>query len=436
MLNLRKRHRIYHMDWTIGAERLRGTLHTKSRSFAKTIRRRLENAAEKGPESQLWFELRCVLPRKTFNSIAKHFGVKDKYTKKCADFLQLYLSHRQSEHKTGDLAKFTLESYTRTVKVFGNFLIEMNIERLKDVDSGTIKEFEKWRRERIRLIRRNTAVESTLQLELNHLHHVFQFALEEELIEKNPVRFKRLQGGSKKREVNPFKGEEMLAMAKHAGDDLLLFLLLKETGFRRSDVACLVWAEVFFDRGTGGEIEKVCKKNGARVIVPLSSDLREALEAEFRCRTPVPEEAVLLLEPTPLSSLSAPTLFEDARPRFAIPLSEPDLCRREHQIYRRVKMLGEKAGVTDARPHRFRHYFAVNSVVRGANPMLVARMMGDTPEVFNDKYLKIIEEIRNRLQFTLQSGIGLEEIAAAAARIRHNHAKLPSQITKTKYLIA
>jgi integrase len=441
MLKLRERKSIYHIDWIIsGRPRLRGTLETQNRHIADTIRKRLELAAAEGPKSQLWPELSRILPERTFKDIATHFGVKEKHVITWTAFLELYYSHRYEQLKTGAIVKNTFESYRRTINEFDCFLKEKEptIKMLRDIDGPTIDRFKAWRVPRIRVTGRSRNGESTLELEVNHLHQILGFAEARGLIDKNPVQFIEPVWNSIDNDKKPYTGEELLAMRQNAGDDLFLFIFLKFTGFRRSDAAMLLCRQVLFDRGANGEIEHVpkkTKKKRRKVILPLVSEFREALEAEFRRRRPSPDEPVLLTEPMSINGDSMPNLFEDTPRDPSRPLTEKELERREHQIYNRIKRLGERAGVPDAHPHRFRHTFAVDSLLRGASVMLVARMMGDTEQTVMDTYLHLVEEIRDRLQFTLETGLGLEEIAAATSQRRHIRKQLPFKIKKTLYLV-
>ena len=439
MLKLCQRQGIYHIDWAIGGERLRGTLGTESDSFAEKIRRYLENAAEKGSESPLWSELRPILPRRTFDDIAQHFGVKQKHTMTWKAFLELYYSHRDEQLKTGAIVEETLDSYRQTIVEFDRFLKEQKIEMLRDIDLLTIDRFKAWRAPRIRPTGRSRNGASTLSLNVDHLHQIFEFAESRGLIDKNPVQFIKPALNSPSNEVNPYTGEEMRAMRQHAGHDLFLFIFLKFTGFRRSDAAMLLWRQVYFDRGVNGEIEHVPKKTrkrGRKVILPLLQEFREALETEFRRRNPSPDEPVLLTEPTSLYENCIPLFEEAPSTPVRAPLTKAQLKRRAKQIYRSVKLLGERAGVPNAYPHRFRHTFAVDYILRGASEGYVARLMGDTEETVTKVYVKIVQEIRDRQQFILESGLGLEELAAAASQWRHSKGKPLLQVKKPRYLSA
>jgi integrase len=127
-------------------------------------------------------------------------------------------------------------------------------------------------------------------LDVAILHKVFEVALEEEMVSKNPVAFEGRPGDGPTRGAQPFSAQDVTRMQKHANQDLLSFILLRWTGLRGSDAVNLRWSEVHFDRC---EIERVTLKRTKKVIVPIHSDLLAVLEMEFTRRKPKPEERVL-----------------------------------------------------------------------------------------------------------------------------------------------
>ena len=72
---------------------------------------------------------------------------------------------------------------------------------------------------------------------------------------------------------------------------LLIFLLLRWTGMRGSDVVGLQWGEIDWD---SREISRLTLKRHKRVIVPIHQELLFALEVERNERKPQPEDRVLL----------------------------------------------------------------------------------------------------------------------------------------------
>jgi integrase len=91
------------------------------------------------------------------------------------------------------------------------------------------------------------------------------------------------------------------------------------------------------------------------------TELLFALEAEYLRRTPQPSDRVLQ---NPLTGDSL------TRPR----------------LYQRMLALGQRSGVPNAHPHRFRDTLAVDLLMRGASPYDVAKMLGDTIETVERHY--------------------------------------------------
>jgi integrase len=75
---------------------------------------------------------------------------------------------------------------------------------------------------------------------------------------------------------------------------------------------------------------------------------------------------------------------------------------------------GKRAGVPDARPHRFRDTLAVDILTRGASPYDVAKMLGDTIETVEKLYAPFVKELRERLRSMLENNAGLEFVVTPA----------------------
>jgi site-specific recombinase XerD len=391
---------------------VRRSLSIKNRAVANTLLQRLEMAIAQGPQSSLWEELRGALPPETFAAFANCVGVKEKYTLTWKNFRDLFESHRIQQVRIGRIQQSTLDSYLSTLKEFDRFLDEHTIQMLKDTAVfSVIDHFRVWRAGRIKPIKRRASNgQASIDLQVNHLHHMFKFAQDRDLIENNPVR--SVTNFCKSGHKLPYTGQEIFAMRNHAKEDFFLFVFLKETGFRRSDAARLLWREVHFDRGETGEIEHRCKKNKVTVILPLLKELRCALESEYSRRNPKPDELVLLIDP---DERHVQGLFDLDREAA---VSENHFKYRERAIYRRIVNLGQRAGIQQAYPHKFRHYFAVNSMYKGASLTYVARLLGDTEQTVSKAYVSFVQELRDRSRYEIDSGVGLEELAVAAAQRR------------------
>jgi integrase len=220
-------------------------------------------------------------------------------------------------------------------------------------------------------------------LDVAVLHRVFGYAIECELIARNPVRLEGRPGDQPERGAQPFKSEELIKLRQAADADALAFLLLRWTGFRGSDAVGLRWEEIDWDTR---EINRLTLKRRKRVLLPIHQELFFALELEFARRNPRPEERVLQ---------NSSTRKPFTRPR----------------LYERMLALGRSAGVLDAHPHRFRDTFAVDLLARGASPYDVAKLLGDTVETIEKHYAPFVRELRERARRIMETGEGLERIA-------------------------
>ncbi len=153
------------------------------------------------------------------------------------------------------------------------------------------------------------------------LHRIFSFAVENEMIAKNPVRLEGRPG------ANPMRGAEPVTRGNNSRSfddtqvaDLLAFLLLRwGPGLRGSDAVAMSWREVHSKK----EIERLTQKRKKKVILPIHRELLFALRIEYQQRSPAPYECVLL---SPLTRK---------------PLSRP-------RLYERMLALGRRAGVLNA----------------------------------------------------------------------------------------
>jgi integrase len=257
------------------------------------------------------------------------------------------------------------------------FLEEQRVTLVQEMNRAFIESFKVWRIARIQK-RKESRGGTGLVLDIAILHKVFEVALEDEMVSKNPVAFEGRPGDSPTRGAQPFSAQELSKMQEHAAQDLLAFMLLRWTGLRGSDAVNLRWSEIHFDRR---EIERITLKRTKKVIVPIHSDLFALLEMEFECRKPEPNDRVLLH-----------------------PRTQQRITRK--RLYYHTLALGKRAGVPDAHPHRFRDTFAVDMLARGASPYDVAKLLGDTIETVEKHYAEFVRELRERVRRMMESEEG------------------------------
>jgi integrase len=230
--------------------------------------------------------------------------------------------------------------YIRSFREFTGFLALQNISELKDITTDVFESF--------KVFRIKGGAKHAFVSDCKALNPVFEFARKRKLIAENPIEYES-EKKSAERGAHPFTLEEIRAMNKDAvlGKYKLAFLLLYRTGLRRGDIMDLRWRDV-----AENHIVRTAIKNGKKVRVPLTSDLKELLSEEQNRRKPKGEDYVLL---------SA---------KGKKPYSETP-------FYRMVRQIGERAGVKDVHPHRFRDTFAVRALMAGCSFRDVAEFLGD-----------------------------------------------------------
>jgi integrase len=222
------------------------------------------------------------------------------------------------------------------------------------------------------------------------LHRIFAFAISKQMMKSNPINLKHESkpGKNPKNGARPFTADELGKLRKEAGDDLFMFLLLRWTGLRGSDAVALLWRNVHLDRGQNGEIEILTQKRSKIAIVPLSTELRDALED--------------------IKGLHKPTDFVLYNPETKAPFSG------RKRLYSRTLALGNRAGVRRVTPHCFRDTFACDMLARGASIYDVAKMLADTVDTVEKHYASFIPAARDAAQSRMDNGIGIEERAKLA----------------------
>jgi len=398
MISIRKRGKTYHADLVKGREHsARGSLGTRNEDAARRLTHRLETALSEGPNSSCWPELSKLLPRGTFLRFSSLVGVTEKQLPTWNDLQESFKTHMAQRVKLGKLSANTVDRYNHTLKEFELFLAERRIILLGDIRKPFVEAFKVWRIERIKR-RKHSRGASSIPLDAAILHRAFSFAIENEMIEKNPVRLEGRPGENPEGGAEPFTADELLRLRQHAGDDLLSFLLLRWTGFRGSDAVRVSFKEIDL---LAKEANRLTQKRKKRVVIPLQSELLFALEVVRERRNPAPDDRVLL------------------NPATGKPLTRPGL-------YRRMVALGRRASVANVHPHRFRDTFAVDMLVRGASPYDVAKMLGDTIETVEKHYMPFVKELRERVRNILETGVGLEELAQKAAESLQIPSKKPN----------
>jgi integrase len=392
-LRVRKRGGIYRLEGRAGdrgrrgcgeRERVRVSLGTSNFEAALAWQSTIEKALAEGPGSIRWGELRRVLPPDAFEklaAIAGHVPTDEPEAPKHSwnDLTAKFSAWMTQRIATGKLRASTRARYDQTSAAFEKFLASRGIVALADISRALVEDFKSWQLARV-LAKKHSRGGAGIVLDAAILHRIFGYAVECELISKNPVRLEGRPGDQPERGAQPFNAAQLMKLRRAAGADLLAFLLLRWTGLRGSDATGLRWEEIDWETR---EINRLTIKRRKRVILPIPQELFIALEFERDCRNPKPEDRVLL------------------NPSNGKPLTRP-------RLYERMLALGRRAAVLDSHPHRFRDTFAVDLLARGASPYDVAKLLGDTVDTIEKHYAPFVRELRERARNIMENGLGLE----------------------------
>jgi integrase len=253
---------------------------------------------------------------------------------------------------------------------------------LSDISRQLVERFKVWRVQQI-VKKKFARGAGGLALEAAILHRIFSFAIENDMLQKNPVRMEGRPGENPRGGAETFQRGGAIKNAGRCWRWLARVLVASMDGFPNGDAVKLTWMEVHFDRR---EIERVTQKRRKKIILPIHTELLFALEVNFESRKPASSDRVLL------------------NPATATPMTRP-------RLYQRFCALGKRGGVSDAHPHRFRDTLAVDMLSRGASPYDVAKMLGDTIDTVERHYTPFVKELRERVRNILETGVGLEESA-------------------------
>ena len=231
MIAAEKRGRKYFAYFYEKRSRLRGSLGTRSRDVALRLIHKIETALAEGRESLLWQELRTLLPHRTYKRFADYAGVKPKQLHTWEDLKAGFSVLREQRVRLGKLAQSTSDRYEVTIREFGEFLAAEKITLLRDITRPLVERFKIWRVERINR-KKHSRGATGLVLDAAILHRIFSFAVENEMVVQNPVRMEGRPGENPANGAEPFTAAELFKMREHVGPDLLMFLLLRWTGWR------------------------------------------------------------------------------------------------------------------------------------------------------------------------------------------------------------
>jgi integrase len=397
-----------------GDERIRWSLGTKRLGEAENRKDWIVRCVSEGVESSLWPTLKDVLPGRTFELLSKLMNYErsaevPKIEPTWNDVRASYVAALDAKILEGTFSESSKSNYLQSLKEFDAYVTLRRFSKLADINEDAIIDFQAWRKKSI-LAKKNSGKKAkrlsfdltVLRAAWNHTNSKAWAKLGFQPIENLwPVMTRENKPGAKPEEkTQPFTGMELARMREAAaegtysdsqgrvyklehGTDLLAFELLLRTGLRRCDAATLTWKAV-----KNGMLHVEARKNEEEILLPIHSALAAVLRAEKTRRNPSDSDTVLL---NPFTGYAY-----DANGKA---------------LYRRMSAIGERLGIEQTRPHRFRCTFAVDALLKGAQPLEIARMLGDTVETVVKHYLPMSEALsKNTRDLLARQDVGIEAI--------------------------
>src|SRR6185437_9074183 len=152
MLSERKRGKWFYIEGRIAGERIRLAIRTQNRENARATISEVERALAGGPQSSLWPKLQAVLPRKSFDYLARISGYEERPSiplPSWAALGELFEADSLRRIALGKFRETTWERYKFEVREFSEFLKQRGAELLEQVDRPLVEQYKVWRVSRI-----------------------------------------------------------------------------------------------------------------------------------------------------------------------------------------------------------------------------------------------------------------------------------------------
>lgn len=363
MTTILKRGNVYHLALTKGGTRLRCSLGVSDSAAAKRLANRVEFALADGPRSGVWDELRPALPSASFTTLTGGMGLP-KGSPTIKEFARQFVTDLSRRNQLRQLSDSTVERYEQVGELFFRWLESEGIGKMDEIFEQDVSDYLIHRRAQI-LKRNPEGGARGLETESKILRALFTFAKKTGALSVSPLK-ELYKSDTPRGEPNPFTLGELQLMDESAeGEVRLVYLLLRWTGLRVSDVAALTWGAVDLGART---LVWLTQKRKKLVCIPLSEELTAELK---KYQGPAGDRII------------------------------PSATRAS--IYQMVKALGAKSGVENVHPHRFRSTFCCTLLEKNATIFDIASILGDKVATVEDFYSRFTDGAQERIRNVLSN---------------------------------
>ncbi|CEP39685.1 tyrosine-type recombinase/integrase [Paraclostridium sordellii] len=267
-------------------------------------------------------------------------------------------------------SKETIRSYTNSLKVFSDYIGEIEVEKIKAVH---IKGFAKFNKDR-------GLKQKTQNGYISAVRALYSYMIEEEIVTKNLGYSVKLVNATDKKEIDIFTSEEIKKLVAYkkmgtqkdnkyivARDNLIINFLL-ETGCRNHELTNLKDSDI-----EDGYIFFKVTKNSKPRVVPISKQLKKLMNR-----------------------------YERVKKQYFKKNNKEDIMNEYYFLSRTGgKLFTSNIGqvvkgacknldisVDKAYPHNFRHTFAVNMLKNTKDVYLVSKLLGHCNVSITEEYLR------------------------------------------------
>jgi len=168
--------------------RLRLSLGTMNGDAAHLLYSKIERALAEGPGSALWRELKTLLPPAAFAKLSGLCGYVTEGPRPTWQELSAKFSAWLLQRVAlGKLRESTRSRYEQTIKTFGIFLASKGLLEIDQISRTVVEDYKSWRLEKV-LAKKFSRGGRGILLDTAILHGLFGYAIECELLTRNPVR--------------------------------------------------------------------------------------------------------------------------------------------------------------------------------------------------------------------------------------------------------
>ena len=267
-------------------------------------------------------------------------------------------------------SKETIRSYTNSLKIFSDYIGDMEVEKIKAVH---IKGFAKFNKDR-------GLKQKTQNGYISAVRALYSYMIEEEIVTKNLGYSVKLVNATDKKEIEVFTSEEIKKLVAYkkmgtqkdnkyivARDNLIINFLL-ETGCRNHELTNLKDSDI-----EDGYIFFKITKNSKPRVVPISKQLKKLMNRYERVKKQYfkKNNKEEIMNEYYFLSRTGGKLFTS-------------------NIGQVVKGACNNLDISEdkAYPHNFRHTFAVNMLKNTKDVYLVSKLLGHCNVSITEEYLR------------------------------------------------